>query len=233
LFSYIVTLQNRKIWTPLWTTNISVWLVAVFLVSVPVFFEAPLVRYAPWLSLVVTVGWLSISRQLMENDKSLVWGSLIWGFSLTWLCGSIYWGWLRWEPLWHLPVEAIALPWAIWAMQLSQRNRYAVGAYFYLGSLLGTVVTDLYFAIAGLIPQWRSLMLVESDLSALQPILRSAVAQVQTEWGMAWAFALGMLLVAVGLWALRTSEVRYWAFSGAILSTILVDSVFGLVATLT
>lgn len=108
-----------------------------------------------------------------------------------------------------------------------------MGAYFYLGSLLGTVVTDLYFAIAGLIPQWRSLILLESDPSGIRPILQSAVAQVQTEWGMAWAFTLGALLVILGLWALSSAEVRYWAFSGAILSTILVDSIFGLVATLT
>jgi Protein of unknown function (DUF3120) len=233
LFSYIVTLQNRKLWAPLWTTNIAVWLAAVFLVSIPVFFEAPLVRYAPWLSLVLTVGWLSISRQLTENGKSQVWGSLIWGFSLTWLCGSLYWGWLRWEPLWHLPIEAIALPWAIWALRSPQRDEYEVGAFFYLGSLLGTVVTDLYFVIAGLVPQWRSLILAESDPSAIRPILQSAVAQVQTQWGMSWAFVLGALLVVLGLWAMRTVEVRYWAFSGAILSTILVDSIFGLVATLT
>lgn len=209
------------------------WLAAVFLVCVPVFFEAPLVRYAPWLSLVITVGWLSISRQLMENGKSQVWGSLVWGFSLTWVCGSIYWGWLRWEPLWHLPIEAIALPWAIWALRSPQTNQYDVGGCFYLGSLLGTVVTDLYFAIAGLMPQWRLLMLVENDPSAIRPILQSAVALVQTEWGMAWAIILGALLVGLGLWAIRAVEVRYWAFSGAILSTILVDSIFGLVATLT
>lgn len=233
MFSYIATLQNRKLWVPLWTTNIAIWLSAFFLVAVPVFFEAPLVRYAPWLSLVITVGWLSISRQLMESTKSQVWGSLIWGFSLTWLCGSLYWGWLRWEPLWHLPIEAIALPWAIWALRSPQRYQYEVGAYFYLGSLLGTAVTDLYFAIAGVMPQWRSLMLVESDSNAIRAILQSAVAQVQTEWGMTWAFILGTLLVVLGLRALHNAEVRYWAFSGAILSTILVDSVFGLIATLT
>jgi hypothetical protein len=169
----------------------------------------------------------------LENDKSQVWGSLIWGFSLTWFCGSLYWGWLRWEPLWHLPVEAICLPWAIWALRSPQRKLYDIGAYFYLGSLVGTAITDLYFTIAGLMSHWRSLMQVETDLSAIQPILQSAVAQVQTGWGMAWALALGCLTTALGLWALRYAEARYWAFSGAILSTILVDSIFGVVAALT
>jgi hypothetical protein len=231
LFSYIVALQTRKPLAFLWTTHIAVWLAAVFLVSVPVFFEAPLVRVAPWLSLVTTVGWLSISKQLVEKDRS-TWGSLLWGFSLTWLCGSLYWGWLRWEPFWHLPVEAIALPWVIWVLRSSQRQRYDIGAYFYLGSLLGTAITDLYFAIAGLMPHWRSLMLLENDLSAIQPILQNAVAQVQTGWGITWAVALGSLLVVLGLRSLRYTELRYWAFSGAVLSTILVDSIFGAIAAL-
>ena len=66
------------------------WLASLFLVSVPVFFEAPLVRHAPWLSLICTVGWLAIAKHLQESPKSKLWGSLIWGFSLTWLCGSLY-----------------------------------------------------------------------------------------------------------------------------------------------
>ncbi|MEI6065662.1 MAG: DUF3120 domain-containing protein, partial [Pseudanabaena sp. ELA748] len=75
-----------------------VWFAGLFLVSVPVFVEAPLVRYAPWLSLICTVGWLAIAKHLQADHKTKLWGSLIWGFSLTWLCGSLYWGWLRWEP---------------------------------------------------------------------------------------------------------------------------------------
>ena len=34
-----------------------VFVAAVFLVSVPVFIEAPLVRLLPWLSVALTVGW--------------------------------------------------------------------------------------------------------------------------------------------------------------------------------
>ena len=108
-----------------------IWFCSLFLVSVPVFFEAPLVRYAPWLSLIFTVGWLAIAKHLQSAPKSELWGSLIWGFSLTWLCGSIYWGWLRWEPAYHVPVEALALPWAIWAIG---KPSHLVGGWFYIGS---------------------------------------------------------------------------------------------------
>jgi len=34
---------------------------ASFLVSVPVFIQAPLVRLLPWMSLVLTVGWLGLA----------------------------------------------------------------------------------------------------------------------------------------------------------------------------
>jgi len=32
------------------------------------------------------------------------------GFSGSWLDGAIFWGWFRLAPIWHLPVEAFALP---------------------------------------------------------------------------------------------------------------------------
>jgi hypothetical protein len=92
------------------------WLVfaaAVFLVSVPVFIEAPLVRSLPLLSLAMTTGWVGLSFALMSRTSTHLWGDLLLGFSWSWLAGSLYWGWLRWEPLLHLPVEAIGLPFAL------------------------------------------------------------------------------------------------------------------------
>ena len=100
--------QNTEAWFIL--------LMSGFLVSVPVFLQAPLVRSFPWLSLALTVGWLIFAIALMRNPnpKIAVWGVLFLGFSWSWLAGSIDWGWFRWEPLIHLPIEAIALPVAIW-----------------------------------------------------------------------------------------------------------------------
>ncbi|MEJ1932812.1 DUF3120 domain-containing protein [Nostoc sp. NIES-2111] len=206
------------------------WLVfaaAVFLVSVPVFIEAPLVRSLPTVSLAMTGFWVWLSFKLMSRPATYVWGDLLFGFSWSWLAGGIYWGWLRWEPLWHLPVESIGLPFACWCLY---RNWGKVGNWFYLGSLLGTVLTDVYFYVVDLMPYWRQIMLVEP--AKVSPILQSAVSQVQTPWGIGWAVILGLGLLIAGIIPLKQKQRHWYAFSGAVLSTILVDSLF-LIAALT
>ena len=206
------------------------WLVfaaAVVLVSVPVFIEAPLVRSLPWLSLAMTAGWVGLSFVLMARTSTKLWGDLLLGFSLSWLAGAIYWGWLRWEPLLHLPVEAIGLPFALICLK---RDWGKVGNFFYLGSLLGTVLTDAYFYLVDLIPYWRQLMQVEPALAS--PILQSALSQIQNPWGQTWAVILAVVLLAVGIFPLRYQQYHWWAFSGAVLSTILVDSLFWVAAAL-
>ena len=208
----------------------STWLVfaaAVFLVSVPVFVEAPLVRSLPLLSLMMTAGWVWLSFSLMSRPSTYLWGDLLLGFSSSWFAGAIYWGWLRWEPVWHLPVEAIGLPFALWCIS---RNWGKVGSWFYLGSLLGTALTDVYFYLVDLIPSWRQIMLVEPEY--ISPILQNAVAQVQTPLGKAWALTLIIVLLIVGILPLKHKQQHWYAFSGAVLSTILVDCLFLLAATL-
>jgi hypothetical protein len=217
--------------TPLVKSKVTIkqtWLVfaaAVFLVSVPVFIEAPLVRSLPLLSLGMTIGLVWLSFNLMSRPSRHLWGDILLGFSWSWLAGSIYWGWLRWEPLLHLPVEAIALPFALVCLK---RNWAKVGTFFYLGSLLGTAITDVYFYLVDLIPHWRQIMQVEPAL--VSPILHSALAQVQTPWGLSWALILAIILLAIGIFPLRYGQCHWWAFSGAVLSTILVDSLFWLAA---
>lgn len=200
---------------------------ASFLVSVPVFIQAPLVRQLPLLSLVMTLGWVWLGMRLLRHQKTQIWGDLLLGFSWSWLAGAIYWGWLRWEPLVHLPVEAIGLPFAIWCIW---RGWGKIGNFFYLGSLFGTALTDVYFYLTDLIPYWRQVMRVEPELAA--PIFQNALAQVQTPWGMTWALLLVSTLLVVGLWSLTKGQLQWWAFSGAVLSTILVDSLFWLAASL-
>lgn len=207
-----------------------VFAAAIFLVSVPVFVQAPLVRFLPWVSLLFTpvlfgLGWCWLSRPGMQ-----LWGDLLVGFAWTWLSGSIYWGWLRWEPLLHLPVEAIALPLALWGVA---RGWGKVGNCFYLGSLFGTAVTDVYFYLTNLIPHWRRLMQVEPEMA--RPIFQDAIVQVSTPWGVGWAVVLLSLLLVVAVLPLRSPQLHHralhrWAFSGAVLSTILVDGLFWLAA---
>lgn len=203
----------------------TVFAAAIFLVSVPVFIQAPLVRFLPWLSLALTPALALAGWRLMARPATSLWGDLLLGFTWTWLSGSLYWGWLRWEPLLHLPVEAIGLPFALWGIS---RGWGRVGNLFYLGSLFGTAITDLYFYIVDLIPHWRSLMQV--DESAIHDIFQSAILQIQTPWGTGWAFFLTLVLLVVGILPLRDRQPLWWSFGGAVVSTILVDGLFWIAA---
>ncbi len=203
---------------------------AAFLVSIPVFIQAPLVRQWPWVSLVLTLGWVALGYSLYRKPNTALYGDLVLGFTWSWFAGSIYWGWFRWEPFIHLPIEAIGVPFAVWALL---RQRYVVGTLFYLGSLWGTAITDGYFYLLGLIPYWRQVMQVEVKDSL--PILQTALGQIQNASGAFWAGALVLILLVTGLMPLLISpEVRrghghavhWWAFMGAVLSTLLVDGLF-------
>jgi hypothetical protein len=145
-----------------WPTTWSIFLASGCLVSLPVFAQAPLVRFYPWLTLLLTGVWLFLAKILWSKNQTKIWGDLLFGFSWSWLAGSIYWGWLRWEPLIHIPIESIGLPFALWCLW---RGIGKIGNYFYLGSLLGTAITDLYFYITDLVPYWRQLMVTEPGLA--------------------------------------------------------------------
>ncbi len=226
---YSSVTQNSLLNIPLSETQeLKSWQVfgaASFLVSVPVFFQAPMVRLFPWISLALTLFWVILGIWLYKRIQTRWWGDLLLGFSWSWLAGSIYWGWLRWEPLIHLPVEAIGVPFAVWCLC---RGWGKIGNYFYLGSLLGTAITDLYFYLTGLIPYWRQVMEVDPYFAAA--VLKSALVQVQTPWGISWAVVLVNLLLGVSLLALQKSQLHWWAFAGAVLSTLVVDSLFWIAA---
>ncbi len=214
---------------PNWEKCQSVFWTAAFLVSVPVFIQAPLVRYYPEVSLGLTFFWVGLGVWLLKQEKISLWGDLLLGFSWSWLAGSLYWGWWRWEPLIHIPMEAIGLPFVLWGLY---KGRGKVGNLFYLGSLLGTAITDVYFYLTGLIPYWRQLMTVELDPNLVAPIFDNALAQIQTPWGISWAIVLLNLLLAIGIYPLQKRGCHWWAFSGAVLSTILVDGLFWITASL-
>ena len=203
-----------------------IFLAAGFLVSVPVFIQAPLVRAFPEISLLMTGGWFGLAFYLMKRPKTRLWGDLLFGFSWSWLAGSLYWGWFRWEPLIHLPIESIGLPVSVWCLW---RGWGKIGNFFYLGSLLGTGITDAYFYLTDLIPYWRELMQVDPSLAT--PIFQAALSQIQTPWGMSWAVVLANGLLGVGLWAMQQTDRHWWALAGAVLSTILVDSLFWIAAS--
>ncbi|MEM9805480.1 MAG: DUF3120 domain-containing protein [Cyanobacteria bacterium P01_D01_bin.56] len=203
------------------------FLAAAFLVSIPVFIQAPLVRIQPWVSLMLTLMWLIGGIRMLKSKNLTLWGDLAIGFSWTWLAGSLYWGWLRENPYVHLPIEAIGLP--IVLLLISQK-RLLVGSYFYLGSLLGTAITDIYFYWVDLIPYWRQAMHVEP--SAVGTVLHTALLQIQNPIAIIRAMVLLTILVITGSFAIKVNRTYSWAFAGAVLSTILVDALFLAVATL-
>ncbi len=201
--------------------KVLVFSAAAFLVSVPVFFQAPLVRVLPWLSLALTGFWLALGWHWQKQEDKYLWGDLLWGFAWSWLCGSIYWGWLRDYPAIHIPIEAIGLPFAIWGIK---RGWGLIGNYFYLGSLIGTAITDLYFYIAGLIPYWQEIM--KTDPTLVKPLLEGAIGQVHSVWGISWAILLANILLAISLWGIIKKELHYTAFASAVLTTIVTDGLF-------
>ena len=201
--------------------------VSAGLVCLPIFAQAPLVRVWPWLSLCSTLPLIWLSLHLKQQPNRALWGDLLLGFTWTWLAGSLYWGWLRWEPFVHLPVEAIGLPFAIADLR---RDQNRLGNWFYIGSLFGTAMTDLYFYLLKLIPYWRQAVQVEP--SQAQAVLHEAVGLVQTPWGIGCAAGLLGILLTVGVWPLRSNQLHAWAFGGAVLSTIVVDGLFWLGAAI-
>ncbi len=223
-----VALQLRQRYTAIWkivedspVNRRNAFTAAAFLVAVPVFVQAPLVRIAPVLSLAITALWLWLGDRWMKQPAIYLWGDLMVGFSWTWLAGSVYWGWFRANPYLHLPLEAISLPMVLALMYCSKAK---IGNYFYLGSLLGTAITDLYFYCVGLIPYWRQLMISPPDQAG--QVLHSALLRMETYEGVGYAIVLLALLIMLGTIPMRSSSTKWWAFSGAILSTILVDSLF-------
>jgi Protein of unknown function (DUF3120) len=201
---------------------------AAALVSIPVFIEAPLVRQMPGVCLALTLLWVALSYFLYQRPQTRLWGDLLFGFSWSWFAGAIYWGWWRWLPAVHLPVESIGLPVVLW---LCWQGKGKVGSLFYLGSLLGTAATDIYIYAVDLVQYWQQVMVAEPDLVA--PLLQAAISQVQTPRGTAWAVLLVSLLLSLGIICLSQKKNHWYAFSGAVLTTIFVDSLFLIVATFT
>jgi hypothetical protein len=194
---------------------------AIFLVVVPVFFQAPLVRSLPWLSLTLTGTWLLAGVSLSSRSGTRAWGDLLTGFTWTWLAGSLYWGWFRFEPFVHLPLEALGLPIVVF---LLSRGKGRLGSYFYFGSLLGTAITDLYIYWTDLIPIWRQVMIVDPEWAPV--LLQEAASSLQNSVDFSRGLLLAIVLLTIGLIPLQSKQSCWWAFSGAVLSTLIVDLLF-------
>ncbi len=165
---------------------------AALLVALPVFLQAPWVRLHPFSAALATLPLLLLGLALEQRRPSgwpSAWsdaGPLLVGFSGSWLGGCLFWGWCRLHPLWHLPIEAFALPLALGGL----RGRWRLAASFYLASLLGTACTDGVMAITGVMGHWvavleaapaeAALRLQQAAQGVLEPIPLAAVSLAGT-----------------------------------------------------
>lgn len=196
-------------------------LVSALLVTLPVFLQAPWVRLSPVSAAAFTAVLvaLGVSLQASEDSQRQRLGSLLVGFAGSWLAGSIFWGWARLHPLWHLPIEAFALPLAL--AGLGSRWRLASG--FYLGSLLGTAATDAAIAATGLMPLWPQALAASSTEAA--QLLHRAGLQVLQPFSLCLVAGFVAVLVLVSRWLGQRGEVGRVA-STALVTTLAVDGLF-------
>ena len=205
-------LQHRKL--PL------TWL-AVSLVCLPVFVQAPWVHSHPLGATLATAPLLAagIALGLSEQPQRQQVGALLVGFAGSWLCGSLFWGWCRQHPLIHLPIECLALPWALAGL----RSRWNVAGAFYLASLLGTAATDAAMALTGVMPLWPQVL--QASPSEAGALLSLAAQQLLHPGHLAviGGFAVGLLGLARWLW----QQGGIARISGATLAaTLAIDGLF-------
>ncbi len=196
-------------------------LASTLLVVVPVFLQAPWVRLHP-VSAVAFTGLLLGAGLLLALRGPRRWrefGVLLVGFSGCWLGGCLFWGWFRLHPLWHLPIEAFALPLALTGL----RGRWAAGAAFYLASLFGTACTDAAMALTGMMPHWTAV--VGAPIGEAATLLQAAALQVLRPGGV-----LVVTFGALGLWRLSQVLGGRGALgriaAAALLTTLVVDGLF-------
>ena len=150
------TFLSRPIALRLWSS---------FFVILPIFVQAPWVRFQPISALCATfiILFVAFVMSRKEMDKWFIVGSLLLGVSGSWLGGCLFWGWLSAYPILHIPVEAVALPLAM----VGLGTKWKIGSSFYLSSLFGTAITDITIFLTGIMDQWKEVITADSDNAPL------------------------------------------------------------------
>ena len=210
--------------------ELSIW--SALLVVLPVFLQAPWVRLHPFSATLFTVVLVSTAISLgwstgLRRRRA---GALLLGFSGSWLAGSLFWGWLRAHPAWHLPVEAFALPLALGGLG----TRWRLGCSFYLASLVGTAMTDLAMALTGVMRFWPQV--VEAPLSEAGLLLNSAAQSLRAPSAMIVILGMAVaILTTATLMRVNGSRQGPHAESltvaaSVLITTVMVDGLFLLLA---
>ncbi len=154
--SYENTFLSRPISLRLWSS---------FFVILPIFIQAPWVRFEPISALCFTFIILLIAFFLhkKQSNKWFIVSSLLIGVSGSWLGGCLFWGWLSPFPILHIPVEAVVFPFAL----IGLATNWKIGSSFYISSLFGTAVTDFTIFLVGIMDQWREVITADSETAPL------------------------------------------------------------------
>ena len=200
---------------------------AVLLVTVPVFIQAPWVRLAPMGAALFTVPLAGLGVLLEQRGRGPLQqlGMMLVGFSGSWLGGSLFWGWCRPHPVFHLPIEAFALPLALAGLN----SRWRLAAAFYLASLLGTALTDGVMALSGVMSFWPQV--VSASLSEAPLLLHAAAESVLQPLPLAIVLLCGVILLLVCRELWKRGEIARIA-AAALATTLAVDGLFLLAALL-
>ena len=198
------------------------------MVVLPVFVQAPWVHVFPFSAFIFSFIIFFLGFYLLKfcgNRWSSV-GSLLVGVSWSWLGGCLFWGWLRAHPVWHLPVESIALPIAVSLLG----TRWKIGASFYLASLLGTAFTDLMIVVTGVMKSWPEV--VDAPFSEASKMLSFTAEQLLAPFSLMAIFIAALLIILIANWMNKKSKSEIlssdaWLVSSSALTTTLwVDGLF-------
>lgn len=201
--------------------------VATALVVVPVFLQAPWVRLHPSSATLFTVVILTIGLllELRGPERWRSFGPLLVGFSGSWLAGCLFWGWCRLHPLWHLPIEAFALPLALAGLS----GRWRSAGLFYLASLLGTACTDGAMALTGVMPLWPQVL--SAPVLEAPALLHRAALQVLQPAPLALVLGMAVALTLLARRSRRSGHGGQLA-AATLVTTLVVDGLFLIAALL-
>ena len=144
---------------------ISLRLCSSIFVILPIFVQAPWVRFEPYSALcftffILVFGFLLSTK---ETNRWFIVGSLLLGVAGSWLGGCLFWGWLSAHPILHIPVEAVALPLAL----VGLGTKWKIGSSFYIASLFGTAITDITIFFTGIMDQWMEVITASPENAPL------------------------------------------------------------------
>ena len=197
-------------------------------VVLPVFIQAPWVHLYPISALLFTFALLSSGFVLAHffSARFSNIGSLLVGVSGSWLGGCLFWGWLRAFPIWHLPVESIALPFAF----LGLNSRWKIGAGFYLASLLGTALTDLMIVLTGVMKAWPDV--INASFAKAADQLHQTALDLLSIQKIFLLFAAALLIIFIAYLMNKKAkedsafESTWLVASAALITTLWVDGLF-------